>query len=67
MPTKKNPMQKQITINIEREDDGYISHCPELDIASQGDSAEEARSNLREAVELFYEMALPQETKTRLQ
>ena len=60
-------MQKPISISIEREDDGYISHCPELDIASQGDSTEEARNHLQEAIELFYEMASPQETKTRLQ
>ena len=59
-------MQKQITVIVEREGDGYVSLCPELDIASQGDSVEEARNNLREAVELFYEMASPQEIETRL-
>lgn len=59
-------MQKQITVIIEREDDGYVSLCPELDIASQGDSIEEARENLREAVELFFEVASAEEIERRL-
>lgn len=42
---------------IEREGDGYVSLCPELDIASQGDTIEQARANLIEAVELFLETA----------
>jgi predicted RNase H-like HicB family nuclease len=46
-------MQKQLTVIIEREGDGYVSLCPELDIASQGDTIEGARENLREALELF--------------
>lgn len=46
-------MQKQLTAIIEREGDGYVSLCPELDIASQGDTVEEARDNLQKALELF--------------
>ncbi len=46
-------MEKQLTAIIEREGNGYILLCPELDIASQGGSIEEARDNLREALELF--------------
>ena len=57
---------KQLTAIIEREDDGYVSLCPELDIASQGDTVEEARENLREAIELFFECADPREIETRL-
>jgi predicted RNase H-like HicB family nuclease len=45
---------------------GYVSLCPELDIASQGDSIEEARKNLQEALELFFETASSQEIKKRL-
>ena len=56
----------QLTGIIEREGDGYVSFCPELDIASQGDTIEEARANLREAVELFFETASPKEVKARL-
>ncbi len=47
-----------LTAIIEREGDGYVSLCPELDIASQGDSVESARHNLSEAVDLFFEMRL---------
>jgi predicted RNase H-like HicB family nuclease len=59
-------MTKTITATIWREDDGYVSLCSELDIASQGKTVEEARTNLREAVELFFEMAHPNEIKERL-
>ena len=59
-------MQKQLTAIIEREDDGYASFCPELDIASQGDTIESARENLKEALELFFETASPQEIQQRL-
>ncbi len=59
-------MQKQFTAIIEREGDGYVSLCAELDIASQGDTIEEARENLREALELFFETASPEEIRQRL-
>ncbi|HDS05871.1 MAG TPA: type II toxin-antitoxin system HicB family antitoxin [Deltaproteobacteria bacterium] len=59
-------MQKQLTAIIEREGEGYVSFCPELDIASQGNTIEEARINLREALELFFETASPAEIQTRL-
>ncbi len=55
-----------MTAIIEREGDGYVSLCPELDIASQGDSIESARENLREALELFFECASPEEVQQRL-
>jgi len=42
---------------IEGEGDGYVAICPEFDIASQGNAVEEARSNLTEAVALFFETA----------
>ena len=57
---------QQFTALIEREDDGYVSLCPELDIASQGDTVEEARMNLIEAIELFFEVADPKEIASRL-
>lgn len=52
---------RQLTALIEREGDGFVALCPELDIASQGDSVEEARHNLVEALELFFESAGPDE------
>ncbi|WP_016951843.1 type II toxin-antitoxin system HicB family antitoxin [Anabaena sp. PCC 7108] len=62
MPTIK----QRFTVIIEKEDNGYVSLCPELDIASQGDSIEEAKDNLKEAIELFLELASPPEIKNRL-
>lgn len=56
----------QFTAIIEREGNGYVALCPELDIASQGNTIEEARSNLVEALELFFEMADPSEVEERL-
>ena len=59
-------MIHQLTAIIERENDGYVALCPEVDVASQGASVEEARDNLREALELFFETASSQEVKERL-
>jgi predicted RNase H-like HicB family nuclease len=56
----------RLTAIIEREGAGYVSLCPELDIASQGDTVEQARDNLREALDLFFECASPDEIKSRL-
>ena len=58
-------MIRQFTAIIEPEDDGFVALCPELDIASQGDSIETARTNLQEALELFFEAASPEEIKQR--
>jgi len=57
---------QRLTAIIEREDDGFVSLCPELDIASQGSSIEEARANLVEALTLFFESADPSEVSRRL-
>ncbi len=59
-------MTKQLTAIIEREGDGYVALCPELDIVSQGDSVVEARDNLKEALELFFEIASEAEIAERL-
>jgi predicted RNase H-like HicB family nuclease len=58
--------KRQLTAIIEREGAGYVSLCPELDIASQGETIEEARRNLQEALELFFETADPSEIDSRL-
>ena len=50
-------MKRLFSALIEREEDMYVSLCPELDIASQGFSIEEAKANLAEAIELFFENA----------
>jgi len=61
-------MQKkhQFTAVIEREGNMYVALCPELDIASQGETVEEARKNLKEAIQLFFETASQQEIRERL-
>ena len=59
-------MHRQMTAIVEREGNGYVSLCPELDIASQGTTIEEARENLREALELFFETASAEEVGKRL-
>lgn len=57
---------QQLTAIITREDDMFVALCPELDIASQGETVESARLNLIEAVELFYECADAEEITSRL-
>ena len=56
---------KQLTAIIEREGDGFVSLCPELDVASQGSTVDEAHRNLKEALELFFETASEQEIDER--
>lgn len=57
---------RQLTAIIEREGGLYVALCPELDIASQGETVESARTNLIEALELFFESAGPTEVARRL-
>jgi predicted RNase H-like HicB family nuclease len=59
-------MSRQLTAIIEREGDGYVALCPEVDVASQGDTVDQARRNLQEALELFFETASPEEIRERL-
>jgi predicted RNase H-like HicB family nuclease len=57
---------QRLTAVIEREDNGFVALCPELDIASEGVSVEEARANLVEALTLFFEVADESEISRRL-
>lgn len=57
---------RSFTAIIEREGDGFVSLCPELDVASQGDTIEEARDNLAEAIGLLLEVAPVEEIERRL-
>jgi predicted RNase H-like HicB family nuclease len=56
---------QRLTAIIEREDNGFVTLCPELDIASEGASIEEARTNPIEALTLFCETAAPSEGARR--
>ena len=58
-------MTKQLAAIIEKEGDGFVALCPNVDIASQGNTIDEARANLREALELFFETASESEIKER--
>ena len=58
-------MNRRLTAIVERDGDGYVALCPEIDIASQGDSVAQARSNLEEALTLFFETAPAEEVERR--
>ena len=56
MAGREDRLMKQIfTARIWKEEDWFIAQCAQVDIASQGHSEEEALSNLREALELYFE------------
>lgn len=59
-------MSRRLTVIIVREGSGYVASCPDLNVASQGDSVSEARNNIKEALELFFETATPEEINGRL-
>ncbi|HEY3440902.1 MAG TPA: hypothetical protein VGK29_09130 [Paludibaculum sp.] len=56
---------QRVAAIIEREDDACVALCPKLDIASQGTSIDEARTNLIEALTLFFEATSPSEITRR--
>jgi predicted RNase H-like HicB family nuclease len=60
------PINRRLTAIIQPEGDGFVSLCPELDIASQGDSIQDAKKNLQEALELFFECAPESEVQQRM-
>jgi predicted RNase H-like HicB family nuclease len=60
------PRTEELTAIVERDGDAYVALSPELDIASQGDTIDEARTNLQEAIELFFETADASEIDGRL-
>jgi len=59
-------MHMTLTAVIEREGDGFVALCPEVDVVSQGDTIDEARRNLQEALELFFEVASEEEIAERV-
>lgn len=60
-------VKRNFTAIIEKDENMYVALCPELDIASQGATVEEAKLNLKEAIELFLEEASEEEISNRLQ
>ncbi len=59
-------MNRQLTAIVERDGDGYVAVCPEVEVASQGGTVAEARDNLTEALALFFETAPAEELSRRL-
>ncbi len=59
-------MRYKLTALLYKEEDMYVALCPELDIASQGYTIEEAKENLKEALALFFECASKEEIEERL-
>ncbi len=57
--------KRNFSVVVKKDGEGWCSLCPELDVASQGDTIEEAKANLREAVELFLDFASPAEIVQR--
>lgn len=59
-------LSKSLTAIVERDGNGYVASCPEMDVASQGDTAAEARGNLAEALTLYFECASAEEIDVQL-
>ena len=59
-------MIRTLTAIIHREGDGYVALCPDVDVASEGESIDSARENLREALQLFFEVAPQDEIDRRM-
>ena len=59
-------MNRRLAAIVEREGDGYVALCPEVDVASQGDTVAEARDNITEALNLFFEAASAGEVDRRM-
>ena len=54
-------MKRSFAATVWREGDWFVSQCLEVDVASQGEAEEEALTNLKEALELYFEP--PQATR----
>ena len=52
-------MTRNFTASVWREGDWYVAQCLEVDVASQGETPEQALDALEEALELYYEPPAP--------
>lgn len=55
MAAKKKKSTQRLTAAVTRDEDMYVAQCLEVDVASQGDTVEDALENLTEALELYFE------------
>lgn len=53
-------MSIKVTVLVQKEDNWYVAKCIENNVASQGKTIEESLSNLKEALELYYENEKPE-------
>ena len=53
-------MSIKVTVMVQKEENWYVSKCLENNVASQGKTIEESLSNLKEALELYYENEKPE-------
>ena len=53
------PARRVITASVSREGEWYVAQALDTDVASQGESVEDALANLREALELHFESPVP--------
>jgi predicted RNase H-like HicB family nuclease len=54
-------MKRPFAATVWKDENWYVAQCLELDVASQGETEEEALDNLREALDLYFEP--PQATR----
>jgi len=55
----------EFTAVIKKGEKQFVALCPELDVASQGHTIDEALENLKEACELYVEeMGIPEESNS---
>jgi predicted RNase H-like HicB family nuclease len=60
-------MTHKVTVILEKDENGYYAFCPELDgCQSQGDTVDEALTNIKEAIELYLEVLSEDEIKESL-
>ena len=59
-------MNRRFTAIVESDGDGFNAFCPEVDVASQGETVTEARENLAEAITLLFESATVDDIERRL-
>ncbi len=48
-------MTQKFTASVSKEGNWFVAQCLEVDVASQGETEDEALANLREALELHFE------------
>jgi predicted RNase H-like HicB family nuclease len=60
-------IQVQISVIIEKDEDGYYAYCPQLEgCQTQGDTLEEVQENIKEAIEFYLSTLSEEEKKLRL-